>query len=133
MRKGKMIAQGAHASRMFLVQAINQNILHNEYLNNIDPTELETSDPRPKGIKYYFPKIQRDWIKEKFTTICCQVNDEEELDDIFNRAREAGLTVHMITDSGKTEFNGVNTKTCLAIGPDEPEKIDKITGHLKLL
>jgi PTH2 family peptidyl-tRNA hydrolase len=34
---------------------------------------------------------------------------------------------------GKTEFNGVPTKTCLGIGPAKAEKIDKITGDLKLL
>jgi PTH2 family peptidyl-tRNA hydrolase len=39
----------------------------------------------------------------------------------------------LIIDSGKTEFGGVPTKTCLAIGPDYSEKIDKVTGNLKLL
>lgn len=39
---------------------------------------------------------------------------------------------NLITDSGLTEFGGVPTKTVCAIGPDYDEKIDKITGHLKL-
>lgn len=34
---------------------------------------------------------------------------------------------------GKTEFHGVPTRTCLAIGPDDSEKIDAITGQLQLL
>jgi hypothetical protein len=34
---------------------------------------------------------------------------------------------------GRTEFGGVPTKSCLAMGPDEYERIDAITGHLKLL
>jgi peptidyl-tRNA hydrolase len=29
-------------------------------------------------------------------------------------------------------FNGVPTKTCIGIGPNESEEIDKVTGHLKL-
>ena len=44
----------------------------------------------------------------------------------------AGLTVSLITDAGATEFGGVPTNTCLAIGPHQAEKIDKITSHLKL-
>jgi PTH2 family peptidyl-tRNA hydrolase len=52
--------------------------------------------------------------------------------EIYNKAKEAGLEVHIITDSGRTEFKEP-TKTCLAIGPDLSEKIDTITGHLKLL
>jgi len=55
---------------------------------------------------------------------------EEELLEIYERARESGLTVELITDSGRTEFKEP-TRTCLGIGPDDPEKIDKITGHLK--
>jgi PTH2 family peptidyl-tRNA hydrolase len=36
-------------------------------------------------------------------------------------------------DAGLTEFNGVPTKTCIAIGPNWSDEIDEITGHLKLL
>jgi len=39
----------------------------------------------------------------------------------------------LITDSGKTEFHGQPTRTCLAIGPDVADKIDPITGQLELL
>jgi hypothetical protein len=35
-------------------------------------------------------------------------------------------------DSGKTEFHGVPIRTCLAIGLDDAEKIDEITGSLQL-
>jgi PTH2 family peptidyl-tRNA hydrolase len=52
---------------------------------------------------------------------------------IHDKALEAGLEVHLITDSGRTEFHGQPTRTCLAIGPDEADKIDAITGHLPLL
>ena len=52
---------------------------------------------------------------------------------IHDRAPQAGLEGHLITDSGKTEFHGEPTNTCLAIGPDESWKNDQITGHLQLL
>ena len=53
--------------------------------------------------------------------------------EIHDKALEAGLEVHLITDRGKTEFHGEPTNTCLAIGPDEADKIDEITGDLQLL
>lgn len=61
------------------------------------------------------------------------MNSEAELLAIRDKAIEAGLEVHLITDSGKTEFHGEPTNTCLAIGPDLAEKIDPITGELQLL
>jgi PTH2 family peptidyl-tRNA hydrolase len=61
------------------------------------------------------------------------MNGEEELTEIHDIALQAGLEVHLITDSGETEFHGEPTNTCLAIGPDEAEKIDAITGDLQLL
>lgn len=61
------------------------------------------------------------------------VNSEEELLAIRDKAIEAGLEVHLVTDSGKTEFHGEPTNTCLAIGPDLVEKIDPVTGDLELL
>jgi PTH2 family peptidyl-tRNA hydrolase len=43
------------------------------------------------------------------------------------------LPVVLIEDAGLTMFNGVKTKTCLAIGPAKDSEIDEITGSLKLL
>jgi PTH2 family peptidyl-tRNA hydrolase len=101
MRRGKEIAQGAHASI--------------SCLRNLVATRLE-----------------EEWLASGMTKICVTVDSEQELIDILILAQAAGLQVHLITDAGKTEFDGVPTKTCLAIGPDHSDKIDKITGHLKL-
>jgi len=76
---------------------------------------------------------QTYWFEGLFTKICLQCSSEEELLKLYDEAKAAGLTVHLITDSGLTEFAGVPTKTCIAIGPNEAEDIDKITKHLKLL
>jgi peptidyl-tRNA hydrolase, PTH2 family len=107
MRKGKMIAQGAHASCSFL----SKKIMSGEKLS----------------------LIEEHWLKNSFRKICLGVDGEEELVRIHSVAIAAGLECHLITDSGATEFNGVPTKTCLAIGPDLDERIDPITNHLKLL
>ncbi len=111
MRKGKMVAQGAHASlgAVFLLQ--------NEYQDG----KLDRQTP------FWH------WVNGTFTKICVSVNSDIELLDIYNAAMDDGLPVKLITDAGHTEFHGVPTRTCLAIGPAWSEDIDKVTGHLVLL
>jgi PTH2 family peptidyl-tRNA hydrolase len=114
VRTGKLIAQGAHASMKALLDwAINDG---NGLL-----LELPSGSPL------------KDWVEGRFTKICVGVNSEAELLEVYNKAKAAGLICALITDAGLTEFNGVPTKTCCAIGPEWSEDIDKITGNLKLL
>lgn len=108
MRKGKMIAQGAHASIKWLVDRMKQK-------------------------KVIFTAAESEWMQGAFTKICVQVGSEKELFEIYEKAKQAELDPSLIIDAGKTEFNGEPTPTCLAIGPCEAELVDKITGHLKLL
>jgi len=114
MRKGKQISQGSHASLAFLTR-----------FSQIEEDTL--------SVKLKNPEEVQQWLNEGFTKICVSVDSESELDAVYDAAFEAGLNVHMIVDSGLTEFHGVKTKTCLAIGPNKKEDIDKITGQLKLL
>ena len=108
MRRGKEIAQGAHASMIWLALRIRQP-------------------------GYTFTEAERRWLDGAFTKVCVRVDSEEELLAIVEKAREAGVLVQLCVDAGKTEFHGVPTPTCCAVGPDFPERIDPITGHLKLL
>lgn len=73
------------------------------------------------------------WLQGPFAKICVSVDSEEEFDDVVRKAEEAGLITRVIVDQGRTEFNGVPTKTVAAIGPDTHEELAPITGHLKLL
>lgn len=104
MRRGKEIAQGSHASMAFLL----------------------------KGQITAGSTIIMDWLNGGQTKVCLQINSEEELLELHKKAQSAGLISNYITDAGRTEFNGVPTKTCVAIGPNKSEDIDKVTGHLKL-
>lgn len=112
MRRGKQIAQGAHASMAFLTR------------------RLQTSPSI--SLNDFSPSV-RTWISGSFAKVCVRCNSEEELMAIHDKAIDLGLEVHVITDSGRTEFHGQPTRTCLAIGPDEASKIDQVTGHLELL
>ena len=60
------------------------------------------------------------------------VDNEKQLLEIKNKAEQAGLITCLIHDAGRTEVSP-NTATCCAIGPDTIQKIDEITGKLKLL
>jgi PTH2 family peptidyl-tRNA hydrolase len=115
MRRGKEIAQGSHASLSFLTRQFQ-----GQFNNGITRPEIKLT------------KAMKEWISSSFTKICLYVNSESELLEIYNKAIDANLECHLITDSGKTEFNGIPTKTCLAIGPDYADEIDEITRCLNL-
>ena len=118
MRKGKMVAQGAHASLGSLLNFFNKKE---------ESRKIEYSVQFDKG------SILDSWLNGIFTKICVSVDSEEELDKIKEQCDALGIPCALITDCGLTEFHGVPTKTCLGIGPWYTEDIDKITGKLPLL
>jgi len=72
------------------------------------------------------------WRKEGMPKIVLKVKDEKELLLYLQKAKDDGLTTALITDAGRTVV-APGTKTCGAIGPDEEEKIDSVSGKLPLL
>ena len=72
------------------------------------------------------------WKQQGMKKIILRVNSEEELMNYKKEASKDKLNNVLIEDAGKTQIEA-GTKTCLAIGPDEEKKIDKVTGHLKIL
>ena len=72
------------------------------------------------------------WMGQRQTKICVGVDTEQELFDIYEKAKAAGLPCALIKDAGLTEFKEP-TFTAVGIGPEEDSKIDEITGKLKLL
>ena len=121
MRKGKMIAQGAHASMAVL-------------LDMMGPPYEHARDIYIDRTLSYFPGSPMDlWLNGSFTKIAVGVNSLSECEEIYNQAKEMGIPCSLITDKGLTEFGDVPTITCCAIGPDYSERINKLTGHLKLL
>lgn len=134
-RKGKYIAQGAHAANAFLIHRI-ENLIQvecSEDFRNGDIRLMECPEGTPHHKNYLqLTSAMIEWMTGSFTKVCVRVDSESDLMDIYQKAQKAGLEVHLITDSGRTEFKEP-TVTCLAIGPDYAENIDPITGHLKLL
>ena len=101
MRRGKEIAQGAHAS-------MGAYLAHKR-------------DP-----------FVRMWLDGPFAKVAVGVGSEAELIALHEAALWDRIPCRLITDAGRTEFNGVPTKTALAIGPGDPDQIQTLTGHLKL-
>ena len=73
-----------------------------------------------------------EWKQEGMKKIVLKVKDLKELKKYLIDAKGSGLTTALIKDAGKTFFK-TPTITCLGIGPDKEEKIDAVTGNLKML
>jgi PTH2 family peptidyl-tRNA hydrolase len=118
MRKGKMVAQGSHASL---------GVILNEIYKQRDEKKVVVEGTWTSESPFH------SWLLGAFKKICVSVDSEQELYDLKEIADELNIPNLIIIDSGLTEFNGVPTATCMAIGPAEEVVINQITGHLKLL
>jgi PTH2 family peptidyl-tRNA hydrolase len=112
MRRGKEVAQGAHASMGFLAE------------------RLRPSDGATDAFTLTLSSVEQHWLAHGMAKICLRVNSEVELVACHEKARAAGLVSTLIRDSGRTEFRGEPTLTACAIGPDAASRIDAITGEL---
>lgn len=118
MRKGKIAAQVAHAAiKVF----------------------FDRMKIFGKGRFFAFAiifRLTKDmilWMQNDFTKVVVSVNTEDEIYELADKAREAGLPYAVMIDNGFTEFHREKTVTCIAIGPAKNEDLDPITGDLKLL
>ena len=125
MRKGKMIAQGSHASLGSLLTLAHKETHTNGFLSTDIWTRIE--------FDFQEGSILDRWLNGTFTKICLYVNSESELKELKAKCDAADIPNALITDTGLTEFHGIPTITCLGIGPREVSEIDKITSNLPLL
>lgn len=103
MGKGKLVAQGAHASVAAACEAKDKN-----------------------------PEWFEKWIEEGFPKIALRAENLEELLEAYTSAIDANLPVAIIEDFGLTQLEP-GTVTAIAIGPAPAEKVDKIGKKFKLL
>lgn len=108
MGVGKMIAQAGHA--------ITELVLK-RYLS-------------------YTPEDQKNlfefWINNGMKKVTLGVDSEAGLLAVENKAFLLQVPCYLVTDAGLTQ-NAPGTRTCIAIGPAKDKRMEKITGHLKLL
>lgn len=115
MRRGKEIAQGAHAASAWLAERVIQQLKPDGTADHVQLSAAEQA-----------------WLQTSWRKVTVKVGSEAELMTVYQQALDAGLAVRLITDRGLTEFGGVPTRTCLAIGPDFDDLIDPVTGDLEL-
>lgn len=121
MRKGKIAAQVAHASMKVLLDMMSVTMIG--YRSDIKNRCLTLNVDDPINL----------WLDGSFTKIVVGATDEE-----FETLYQDLMTQNVvpfakITDNGQTEFGGVKTDTCIAIGPADPNVIDVYTKQFKLM
>ena len=132
MRKGKMISQACHASLGAMLKMASKQTIGPDNCGH------------PECIAYLFKKDSyvTKWLEGIFTKITCRVESEEELLEIYDAIKYFNFKINspprvvpviLITDAGLTEFHGIPTNTCIAIGPAPIAVVDQFTKDLKLL
>jgi PTH2 family peptidyl-tRNA hydrolase len=71
------------------------------------------------------------WLEEGGKKVVLEASLEEIL-DAEKKAKKAKIPSFLVVDAGLTQLEP-GTITALGIGPEEENKIDKITGKFKLL
>jgi len=77
-------------------------------------------------------KLTQAWLEEGGKKVILKAKDLKELFDIKEAAKRAGLVTAVIKDAGHTEVEP-GTVTCMGLGPDREENIDRITKSLQPL
>ncbi len=120
MRKGKLVAQGAHASVGALAQLL-------KFTSSADGSlslsgQFAASSPLAQ------------WLNSGVAKICLYVDSEAALTSLYQQVRSTcpDVPAELVEDAGITEFHGVPTLTCLALGPYWADELDKFTGTLSL-
>jgi len=77
-------------------------------------------------------EILEKWKKQGGKKVVLKVADEKELIKYMSMLENEGIKVALIKDAGHTVVEP-GTITCLGAGPDLEDKIDKVTGKLKMV
>lgn len=117
MPEGKLASQVAHAAVA--------NVLNMEYTRHTKDGVVYLTLTYPEN------SSEQHWMEESFTKVLLGVDTQEEMLEIYEKAKANNMNVSLIEDEGRTVFNGVKTITCLGIGPHSRDSFVGITDHLK--
>ncbi|MHA1731604.1 MAG: peptidyl-tRNA hydrolase Pth2 [Promethearchaeota archaeon] len=78
------------------------------------------------------PRVWKAWYHEGQRKIVLKAADLETLIRLRDHAKREKLPFFLVADAGLTQLEP-GTVTALGIGPADEKKIDKVSGHLKLL
>ena len=78
------------------------------------------------------PELLDAWLSTGQKKVCVKADDDRQLEQIEQQAKHHQILTSKIHDAGHTQIPA-GSYTVLALGPDEEEKLDALTGELKLL
>ncbi len=78
------------------------------------------------------PDLQRAWLETGMAKIVLACDGAGALAALAEQAEAAGLSTGLVRDAGRTVVSA-GTATCLGVGPDSAERMDAVTGTLRLL
>lgn len=88
-------------------------------------------DITQEGTSYYQQALDH-WNEYGAKKIVLKAKNLDELKMVRKKCREAKIPAVIISDAGHTQVDP-GTKTVLGIGPEESDKLNKITGEFKLM
>ncbi len=112
MRRGKMCAQASHASMKVFFDRMKKS--ENGYICD-------------------FTQEMEEWKNGAFTKIVLGCDSIDDIYDLQDKANSLNVPNAVIIDNGTTEFGGVPTVTCIAIGPCKAEIVENLTSKYSLL
>lgn len=123
MSPGKLGAQVAHASVGALLSQSKM----------VDEDDGITVSAKVRGFRAIELTSEVDrWLLGSNVKIVVGVDSEQELLAVYEKAQNKQLLRSIIKDEARTELSKP-AYTTVGIGPADPEKINEITGDLKLL
>lgn len=129
MPSGKLAAMVAHASMTFLLRKakwVPENHVSPTYdlvIKGLTSEQTKWCTEIEHGLEYC------DQLS--FAKIVLAVDDKSQLQEVMSAAHAAQLECHLVIDGGHSH-NKPNTLVCAAIGPDTAERLEPVTGHLKI-
>ena len=78
------------------------------------------------------PDCREAWESEGSKKVVVEADCLKELLDLQKKAKTLGIHCSLIRDAGRAQLKP-GTITCLGLGPDSEESVDRVTGRLKIL
>jgi PTH2 family peptidyl-tRNA hydrolase len=104
---------------------------HAMHLSMFGETRPAEGQPLVDEFTFVVRGAAAQWLQRDFPKVSLEVYSEEQLLEIYAKAKAAGLPCGLVEDNGWTVFKNKKTATVVGIGPAESAAIDAITGDLK--
>ena len=84
-----------------------------------------------KGKSNYYKQVLEHWTTSGAKKVVLKGKDESELISLKEKCIKLKIPYYLVADAGRTEI-AAGSVTVLGIGPDISEKINTLTGKLRL-